>query len=182
MELRRYWRIIWRRWWLVAALVGIVLVISLVTYRPPMPVYQVTMRFAIGIEGVEPVNATSGEGRSDVWLASEYLADDLSGVLKGGDFAARIGEQMGMIVMVTARNQGTRDAAMVPIRVENEAGRQITDAIPLVQGEGLGVAAIRAGYLWIPGATLTFTINPEDAEGGYPEANRDDNVATFVVP
>ena len=86
------------------------------------------------------------------------------------------------IVMVTARNQGTRDAAMVPIRVENEAGRQITDAIPLVQGEGLGVAAIRAGYLWIPGATLTFTINPEDAEGGYPEANRDDNVATFLVP
>ena len=51
------------------------------------------------------------------------------------------------IVLVTVRNLGTRDAAMVPIRVENEAGRKITDAIPLVQGEGLGVAAIRVGYL-----------------------------------
>jgi capsular polysaccharide biosynthesis protein len=61
-------------------------------------VYVATMRFAIGIEGSEPVNAASGEGRSDAWLASEYLADDLSEVLKGGDFAARISEQVGFDV------------------------------------------------------------------------------------
>jgi capsular polysaccharide biosynthesis protein len=98
MELRQYWRIIWRRWWLIAALVGLVLLISLLTYRAPAPVYQATMRFAIGIEGTEPVNAISGDGRSDAWLASEYLADDLSEVLKGGDFAARISEQVGFPV------------------------------------------------------------------------------------
>jgi capsular polysaccharide biosynthesis protein len=56
------------------------------------------MRFAIGIEGEEPVAAVSGEGRSDAWLASEYLADDLSEVLKGGDFAARIGQHVGLDV------------------------------------------------------------------------------------
>lgn len=95
MELRHYWRIIWRRWWLIAVLVGSVLVVSLVTYHKPEPVYQATMRFAIGIEGEEPVSAISGEGRSDAWLASEYLADDLSEVLKGGDFAARISERVG---------------------------------------------------------------------------------------
>jgi capsular polysaccharide biosynthesis protein len=98
MELRHYWRIVWRRWWLVAALVGIVLVVSLVMYQEPEPVYVATMRFAIGIEGSEPVNAASGEGRSDAWLASEYLADDLSEVLKGGDFAARISEGVGFPV------------------------------------------------------------------------------------
>ena len=98
MELRQYWRIVWRRWWLVVALVGIVLVISVVTYQQPEPVYVATMRFAIGIEGSEPVNAASGEGRSDAWLASEYLADDLSEVLKGGDFAARISERVGFDV------------------------------------------------------------------------------------
>jgi hypothetical protein len=86
------------------------------------------------------------------------------------------------IVLVTVHNLGTRDAAMVPIRVENEAGRQITDAIPLVQGDGLGVAAIRVGYLWIPGGTLTFTVNPADAQDAYPESNRDNNVATFTLP
>jgi capsular polysaccharide biosynthesis protein len=98
MELRQYWRIVWRRWWLIAALVGLVLLISLVTYQAPAPVYQATMRFAIGIEGTEPVNTVSGEGRSDAWLASEYLADDLSEVLKGGDFAARISERVGFPV------------------------------------------------------------------------------------
>ncbi len=95
MELRQYWRIVWRRWWLIVALLGVVLVVSLVTYREPEPVWTATMRFAIGIEGSESVNAPSGEGRSDAWLASEYLADDLSEVLKGGDFAARISEQVG---------------------------------------------------------------------------------------
>jgi capsular polysaccharide biosynthesis protein len=98
MELKEYGRIIWRRWWLIAALLIVVLIVSLVTYRPAAPVYQASMRFAIGIEGEEPVNAASGEGRSDAWLASEYLADDLSEVLKGGDFAARISERVGFAV------------------------------------------------------------------------------------
>jgi hypothetical protein len=86
------------------------------------------------------------------------------------------------IVQVTVHNLGPRDADMVPIRVENEAGRKITDAIPLVQGNGLGVAAIRVGYLWTRGGTLTFTVNPQDVKGAYPEANRDNNVATFTLP
>ena len=98
MELRQYWRIIWRRWWLIAALLAVVLVVSVLTYRTAEPVYVATMRFAIGIEGGEPVNAVSGEGRSDAWLASEYLADDLSEVLKGGDFAAQISGDVGFDV------------------------------------------------------------------------------------
>jgi hypothetical protein len=86
------------------------------------------------------------------------------------------------IVLITAHNLGTRDAAMVPIRIENEGGRKLVDAIPLIQGEGIGVAAVRVGYLWIPGGTLTFTINPEDAKGAYRETNRENNVATFTLP
>jgi hypothetical protein len=86
------------------------------------------------------------------------------------------------ILLVTVRNLGTRDAAMVPVRIENEAGRTIDDSFPLVQGEGLGIAAIRVGYLWNPGGTLTVTINPKDAEGAFPETNRENNVATFMLP
>ena len=85
-------------------------------------------------------------------------------------------------VLVTVHNLGTRDAAMVPISVENEAGRKLTDAIPLVRGEGTGIAAIRVGYLWIPGGTLTFEVNPAGAAGAFPEANRDNNTATFTLP
>ncbi len=85
-------------------------------------------------------------------------------------------------VLVTVHNLGTRDAADVPILVENEEGRWLTDSIPFVQGEGLGVAAIRVGYLWIPGGTLTFTVNPEDGRGAFPETRRDNNTATFTLP
>jgi hypothetical protein len=87
-----------------------------------------------------------------------------------------------LIVLVTVHNWGTRDAAMVPIRIENEAGRKINDAIPLIQGNGLGVAAISVGSLWIRGGTLTFTVNPPNAKGAFPETNRDNNVATFTLP
>lgn len=86
------------------------------------------------------------------------------------------------MVLVTVHNLGTRDADMVPIRIENEGGRKLLDAIPLVQGEGSGVAAVRVGYLWLPGGTLTFTVNPQDAKGAYPESNRNNNVATFTLP
>ena len=98
MELRQYWQIVWRRWWLIALLLAVFLIVSLATHEQPAPVYQANMRFAIGIEGDEPVNAVSGEGRSDAWLASEYLADDLSEVLKGGDMAAKVSDRVGFTV------------------------------------------------------------------------------------
>jgi hypothetical protein len=86
------------------------------------------------------------------------------------------------MVLVKIHNRGTRDAAMVPIRVENERGRKILDAVPLVRGNGLGIAAFPIGYLWTRGGVLTFTVNPPDANGALPETNRDDNVATFTLP
>ncbi len=86
------------------------------------------------------------------------------------------------IALVTVRNRGTRDAAMVPVLIENQAGRKLTDAIPLVRGNGLGVAAFRIGYLWTRGGTLTFAVNPAGAKGAYPESNREDNVATLTLP
>jgi hypothetical protein len=98
MELREYGRVLGRRWPVIAVLVGLVLLISLVFRHTPAPVYRAGMRFAIGIEGTEPVAAASGEGRSDAWLASEYLADDLAEVLQGGDFARRISERVGFAV------------------------------------------------------------------------------------
>jgi len=98
MELREYGRVLGRRWPVIAVLAGLVLLISLLFHQAPAPVYRAGMRFAIGIEGSGPVSAASGEGRSDAWLASEYLADDLAEVLQGGDFARRISERVGFSV------------------------------------------------------------------------------------
>ena len=44
------------------------------------------------------------------------------------------------------------------------------------------MVAIRVASLWKAGVTLTLTVNPEDAGEGYPEVNRENNVATFAIP
>jgi capsular polysaccharide biosynthesis protein len=138
MELREYWRIVWRRWWLIALLLLAVLVISLLTYKEPAPLYQATMRFAIGIEGDEPVNAISGEGRSDAWLASEYLADDLSEVLKGGDFAARISRLVGFDVPV-GTIFASREHRIMTVTItwsDRQQTQAIAEAVGAVVGDG----------------------------------------------
>lgn len=144
MELRQYWGIIWRRWWLIAILVGVVLVVSLITYQEPEPVYVATMRFAIGIEGEEPVKAASGEGRSDAWLASEYLADDLSEVLKGGDFAARISQRTGFVVPAGAIF-ASREHRIMTVNITWSDGAQV-QAI----AEAVGAAVQDGGTDYFP--------------------------------
>jgi capsular polysaccharide biosynthesis protein len=144
MELRQYGRIIWRRWWLIAALVGIVLIVSLLTRREAPPTYIASMRFAIGIEGSEPVNTASGEGRSDAWLASEYLADDLSEVLKGGDFAARISQEVGFDV-AAGTIFASREHRIMTVNI-TWSDRAQTQAI----AEAVGAAVEDAGADYFP--------------------------------
>jgi capsular polysaccharide biosynthesis protein len=148
MELRQYWRIIWRRWWLIALLLAVVLTVSLVTYRSPAPVYQATMRFAIGIEGDSPVNAVSGEGRSDAWLASEYLADDLSEVLKGGDIAAKVSDMVGFTVPAGTIWAG-REHRIMTVSItwgDSDQVQKIAEALgAMVQDAGAGYFPQLAG-------------------------------------
>jgi hypothetical protein len=113
------------------------------------------------------------------------MAASEAGGLQDYDFSmtsAEIEIPQQFMVLVKVYNRGTRDAAMVPIRVESDRGRKIVDAVPLVRGNGLGIAAIPVGYLWTQGGVLTFTVNPPDANGAFPETNRDNNVATFTLP
>ncbi|MBN1135741.1 MAG: hypothetical protein JXM73_04105 [Anaerolineae bacterium] len=86
------------------------------------------------------------------------------------------------IVLVKVYNLGTRDVANVPIWIEGKAGRKVIDVVPLIKGNGLGVAAIQLGWVWYPKATLTLTVNPEGAKGAYPETDRDNNVVIFALP
>jgi hypothetical protein len=51
------------------------------------------------------------------------------------------------LALVTVHNLGTRAAAMVPVRVENEAGREITDASPWSRAADWG---------WRPSGSATY--------------------------
>ncbi len=93
MELRLYWKILKRRWWLPTVLV--LLAVALTFLRPsPPPTYVATMRFLVGVKP-EPISPqVYGYDRYYTWLTSEYLIDDFSEVVRGSAFAARVSKRL----------------------------------------------------------------------------------------
>jgi len=144
MELREYGRIIGRRWPAIVVLVGLVLILSLLFHRAPATIYRASMRFSVGIEGTEPVAAVNGEGRSDAWLASEYLADDLCEVVKGGDFARRISEQVGFTLPAGAIF-ASREHRIMSVSIEWPDQVQVQAV-----AEAVGAAVQDAGQEYFP--------------------------------
>lgn len=94
MELGQYWHIVWKRIWVVAVLVIVVAVASTATYRTPPTIYQATMRFTVGIVPEKRPPTEYGYDYYYTWVTSEYLADDLAEIVKGGAFAAAVQAQM----------------------------------------------------------------------------------------
>jgi capsular polysaccharide biosynthesis protein len=92
MELRTYWKILLRRWWLVVVPVLVVAIYAAATYTPPGPVYQVVMRFSAG---TKPAELSEDYDRYYPWLASEYVANGLSDVARTGVFAEAVAERVG---------------------------------------------------------------------------------------
>jgi len=101
MELREYWRIVWRRWWIPAGLVLLVLAASLVFRPHPIPMYQATMRFTIGVSPESDSERLTMDPLYSAYLASEYIADDFTEIVKSesfaGDVSARLAGQ-GVVV------------------------------------------------------------------------------------
>ncbi len=95
MQLREYWSIIKRRWWLVVALPAVALVASgYLALRGPAA-YCSSMKLAVGII---PEPRDGPYYKYDLyypWLASEYLADDLTEVLKSQAFAQDVSAELG---------------------------------------------------------------------------------------
>ena len=91
MELRTYWKILIRRWWLVAVPVFVVLAYVAATYTPPGPVYQVVMRFAAG---TKPFGLSEDYDRYYPWLASEYIANGLADAAGGNIFAQAVASRL----------------------------------------------------------------------------------------
>jgi capsular polysaccharide biosynthesis protein len=93
MELRTYWKILIRRWWLVVAPVAIavVAVYVAVTYSPPGTAYQVVMRFTAG---TKPAGLSEDYDRYYSWLTSEYIANGLADAADGNIFAQAVASRL----------------------------------------------------------------------------------------
>lgn len=96
MELRAYWKIMARRWWLPVGLALLVAVLTLVIQRPwqPPPVsYTASMRFNVGI-APERIPGVYTFDRYYTMLTSEYLVDDLSEIVRSQAFAVEVSRRL----------------------------------------------------------------------------------------
>jgi capsular polysaccharide biosynthesis protein len=96
MELRAYWRIIRRYWWLPVGLALLVAVLTLVKQKPwqPRPIaYSATMRFNVGVTP-ERIPGVYTYDRYYTMLTSEYLVDDLGEIVRSQVFAQEVSKRL----------------------------------------------------------------------------------------
>ncbi len=99
MELKRYWRIIWRRMWIILTLTLVVAVASAfsVMLRPASNGSHVaSLRIALSL----PPDPRAGDSpifdsRVQAFIATEYLVDDFAEVIKSRAFAEDIRRELG---------------------------------------------------------------------------------------
>lgn len=88
MELRQYWRIVRDRWLVVAGVTTLALIaaiVSVVTLPQPVSSYQATVRISARPQNV-PAFSYSQYGEYYLFIASEYLNDDIINVVESDGF------------------------------------------------------------------------------------------------
>lgn len=178
MELRVYWEIIRRRWWLPLLLTLLVAAISAGQLRPweaRPPSYSASMRLLVGVLPATAAPATAYDPRYYAWLTSEYLVDDFTEVVRSGLFAQRVSARLadqaievppGMIQGSAATGQQHRiitlsfswgDEAQL-VAIANAAAAEITEnAATYFQAlgtEGAGVTVLDGPTVGVVGPSL----------------------------
>ena len=139
MELIRYWHIVYRRWWLTAALVTIVGVVSLVTFKSPPEMYTTTFHINVGLEPVPPPNAEYIYDPLDIWMSSEYLMDDLASAVRGADYARRVATRLDDVAFSGRFGSATHHRELIVSVVwgdEDELARIANAAVTVLNEEG----------------------------------------------
>ncbi len=94
MELRAYWRIIYRRWWIIVLLPLLVVAASLVLRPQATHGAVASLRLAVGITPEKSNGAFYTYDSYYSWLTAEYLADDLSEIVKSRLFADAVSKRV----------------------------------------------------------------------------------------
>jgi capsular polysaccharide biosynthesis protein len=98
MELRDYWAILRRRWWipvLLGLLVGLLSLIQLRPWQPKPPQYVASLRMLVGVMPATDAAITAYyDPRYYAWLTSEYLVDDFTEVVRSRLFADNVSQRL----------------------------------------------------------------------------------------
>lgn len=95
MELRAYWEIIRRRWWIVAALTVLTAAISFLTSPLTQGNYAATMRVLVSVPAEPPRGSYFTYDNYYSLLSSEYITDDFIEVVRSQAFLADVRQEMG---------------------------------------------------------------------------------------
>ena len=94
MELRRYWRILKRRWLLVLLPLIIVAAFSALAWRPPPPAgFNVGVNFLVAQEPGQ-IAPNVDEERYYNWLTSEYIVNGLTDWAISGNFKTAVSQKL----------------------------------------------------------------------------------------
>ena len=105
MELKQYWHVIWKRRWLVLAIVGLTAIISAALFLTSKPSYQAEVRFITrqepspdnasspGVTG-SPGNLVFTFNRYYNWFGSEFLVDDYTQIVESDAMANSVLQEM----------------------------------------------------------------------------------------
>ena len=97
MELRAYWQIYRRRWWLPVVLTVAVALISLLQLQPwqtPPPTYSASLRLLVSVLPAAAADTTSYDPHYYAWQTSEYLVDDFTEVVRSTLFAQQVSQRL----------------------------------------------------------------------------------------
>ncbi len=155
MELRGYLGVLQRRWQTILLTTAVVaLVAAFLTVRGPRS-YESTVRLAVSISANNAGDAAPFAYFADyyAWLASEYLADDLSEVIKSDAFASDVAAHLNEEVSKSnfrdvVRPRKTHRILEVTVQAGNpESARRIAAAIAdVIRAKGQDyLAQIRQG-------------------------------------
>ncbi|CAN5676225.1 hypothetical protein BH10CHL1_BH10CHL1_33270 [soil metagenome] len=103
MELREYWQIVRRRWWIPVVLTLLVGIFSALQLKPwqPQPVsYNASMRMLVGVMPASDANTAAYDPRYYAWLSSEYLVDDFTEVVRSELFTKNVSERLAQSAII----------------------------------------------------------------------------------
>ncbi len=90
MELRRYFAIVQRSWWLVLGVPLLVLLVSLLSFQPDPQRYRANAKFAITHAPVGGNEVLPDMNIYNSWQSTQFIVDDLPGVVRSEAFAQAV--------------------------------------------------------------------------------------------
>jgi capsular polysaccharide biosynthesis protein len=135
LELSHYASVLRRRWWLIVAITALSFAAaSLAAWRGPCA-FQANMRMAVSVVPEPRREGYYGYDNYYPWLASEYLADDLSELVRSQAFAEDVSAEMGFRV----------DPATLASVARTKKTHRMLD-LSICGSEGPGTLAIAEAY------------------------------------